>query len=67
MSNRKGIMSDKLKYEIAKDLGFSEKLDDGDWGDVTTREAGLIVREAIKRAEKALAEENGEAHQHAND
>lgn len=54
MSRRKGVMSDKLKYEIAKDLGFNEKLDDGDWGDVTTREAGLLVREAIKRAEKAM-------------
>ncbi len=64
----RGIMSDKLKYEIAKDLGFSEKLDDGDWGDVTTREAGMIVREAIKRAEKSMADDakaNGLAHQHA--
>ncbi|MGI6091906.1 MAG: small, acid-soluble spore protein, alpha/beta type [Veillonellaceae bacterium] len=66
MSSRKGIMSDKLKYEIAKDLGFSEKLDDGDWGDVTTREAGLLVREAIKRAENAMAAENGRAHQNAD-
>lgn len=65
MSRQKGVMSDELKYEIAKDLGFSEKLDDGDWGDVTTREAGLMVREAIKRAEKAMAEENGAAHQNA--
>ncbi|MEG6586801.1 small, acid-soluble spore protein, alpha/beta type [Dendrosporobacter sp. 1207_IL3150] len=65
MSRHKGIMSDKLKYEIAKDLGFSEKLEDGDWGDVTTREAGLLVREAIKRAEKSMAEENGRIHQNA--
>ncbi len=65
MSKGKGVMSDKLKYEIAKDLGFNEKLDDGDWGDVTTREAGLLVREAIKRAEKAMAAENGRAHQNA--
>lgn len=65
MSRRKGVMSDKLKYEIAQDLGFSDKLEDGDWGDVTTREAGLLVREAIKRAEKAMSAENGATHQNA--
>lgn len=65
MSRRKGVMSDELKYEIAQDLGFSDKLEDGDWGDVTTREAGLLVREAIKRAEKALAQENGQVHQNS--
>lgn len=62
-SRHKGIMSEELKYEIAKDLGFSDKVEDGDWGDVTTREAGMLVREAIKRAEKSLAEENDVAHQ----
>ncbi len=68
MSGRKGVMSDELKYEIAKDLGFSEKLEDGDWSDVTTGEVGSMVREAIKRGEQAMAEEakaNGKAHQNA--
>lgn len=65
MSRRKGVMSEELKYELAHDLGFGEKVEDGDWGDVTTREAGMLVREAIKRAEKAMAAENGRAHQNA--
>ncbi|GBG55588.1 protein SspF [Sporomusaceae bacterium FL31] len=62
----KGIMSDKQKWELAHDLGFGEKIEDGDWGDVTTKEVGMMVRESIKRAEKAMADDaklNGEAHQ----
>lgn len=48
------VMSEKLKYQLAHDLGFGEKVEDGDWGDVTTREVGMMVREAIKRAESTL-------------
>lgn len=52
-----GVMSDKMKYKLAHDLGFGAKVEDGDWGDVTTREVGMMVREAIKRAETTLEEE----------
>lgn len=52
------VMSDKLKKQLAYDLGFGEKIEDGDWGDVTTKEVGMMVREAIKRAESSLADEN---------
>jgi small acid-soluble spore protein F (minor alpha/beta-type SASP) len=61
-------MSDKTKYKLAHDLGFGEKVEDGDWSDVTTGEVGAMVREAIKRGEQAMAEEaraNGLAHQNA--
>ncbi|MCX7780008.1 MAG: alpha/beta-type small acid-soluble spore protein [Negativicutes bacterium] len=57
---KKGVMSDKMKYELAHDLGFGEKVEDGDWGDVTTKEVGMMVREAIKRAEKSMAAEKGQ-------
>ncbi|WP_040683499.1 small, acid-soluble spore protein, alpha/beta type [Thermosinus carboxydivorans] len=53
-----GVMSDKLKKKLAHDLGFGNKIEDGDWGDVTTREVGMMVREAIKRAEQTLAEQD---------
>ena len=33
-------MSERLKYELADELGFSHKVKDGDWGNITTREAG---------------------------
>lgn len=58
MPRRRGIMSDQLKYELAQDLGFYDKVKDGDWGNITTREAGNMVKAAIIRAEKMLAENN---------
>lgn len=64
----KGVMSDKFKYELAHDLGFGAKVEDGDWSDVTTGEVGSMVREAIKRGEAAMAkeaQENGATHQNA--
>ncbi len=59
-------MSEEAKYKLAHDLGFGEKVEDGDWSDVTTGEVGSMVREAIKRGEQAIADEakaNGEVHQ----
>lgn len=53
-----GVMSEKLKYKLAHDLGFGAKVEDGNWDDVTTGEIGSMVREAIKRAENDLANEN---------
>jgi len=47
-------MSDRLKYELAQELGFAHKVQEGDWGDITAREAGLLVRAAIQRAEQEL-------------
>jgi len=29
------VMSEKMKYELAHDLGFGEKVEDGDWCEVT--------------------------------
>ena len=61
-------MSEQMKYQLAHDLGFGEKVENGDWSDVTTGEIGSMVREAIKRGEQAMAEEarlNGSIHQNA--
>lgn len=63
-----GVMSEKTKVQLANDLGFGDKVADGDWSDVTTGEVGSMVREAIRRGEQAMAEEaraNGKAHQNA--
>lgn len=62
------VMSEESKYKLAHDLGFGEKVEDGDWSDVTTGEVGSMVQEAIKRGEDAMAkeaQENGAAHQNA--
>lgn len=62
------VMSEEAKYKLAHDLGFGEKVEDGDWSDVTTGEVGSMVREAIKRGEQAITEEAkavGDTHQNA--
>ncbi|MDR3566027.1 MAG: small, acid-soluble spore protein, alpha/beta type [Negativicutes bacterium] len=62
------VMSQKSKDQLAHELGFGEKVEDGDWSDVTTGEVGSMVREAIKRGETAIADEakaNGRVHQNA--
>jgi small acid-soluble spore protein F (minor alpha/beta-type SASP) len=58
MARRRGIMSDKLKYELAKDLGFYETVQREGWGGITTRDAGNMVKRAIQLAEEALAKQN---------
>ncbi len=57
MARRRGIMSDALKYELARELGFAHKVRQGDWGDITAREAGFMVRAAIERAERHRAQQ----------
>lgn len=61
VSRRRGMMSDALKYELAEELGFAHKVRNGDWGEITAREAGSLVRAAIQRAERQLAQENASA------
>ena len=51
------IMSEESKYELAKELGFAHKLKNGDWGDITTRESGSLVRRAIEKVEENLAQQ----------
>ncbi len=61
------VMSEETKYKLAHDLGFGEKVEDGNWDDVTTGEIGSMVREAIKRGSEAVEKEtqieSGLAHQ----
>lgn len=59
ISRNRSIVSDRTKYEIARELGFADriKVDNGvyDYGDITTRQAGLIVRGLIQKAEELMA------------
>lgn len=52
---RRGIMSESLKMEIAKDLGFYDVVERDGWGGITTRDAGNMVKRAIEMAEEELA------------
>ncbi|MCX7922453.1 MAG: alpha/beta-type small acid-soluble spore protein [Clostridia bacterium] len=54
MSRRRGIMSDTLKAEIAKELGVYNTVATEGWGSVTSRDCGNIVKKAIEMAERNL-------------
>lgn len=50
---RRGVMSEHLKYELAKDLGFYNTVQKEGWGGITTKDAGNMVKRAIQLAEQA--------------
>ena len=58
MSQNRSIVSDKVKYEIAQELGFADRIQvqngNYDYSNITTREAGLIVRRLIEKAEELM-------------
>ncbi|MGE5550150.1 MAG: small, acid-soluble spore protein, alpha/beta type [Bacteroidota bacterium] len=60
LPRRGSIVSDAVKYEIAKELGFADKISaqngSFDYGNITTREAGLLVRGLIQKAEELMAQ-----------
>lgn len=58
MARRKGIMSSRLKEEIAKELGFYDVVEREGWGGIKARDAGNMVKRAIEMAEQGLAEQN---------
>jgi len=55
MSRRRGIMSDWLKEEIAKELGFYDTVQSEGWGGIKARDAGNMVKRAVEMAEEQLA------------
>ena len=56
MSRRTNIMSDKLKEEIAKELGVYDqvKADGGSWANVPSKTCGNIVTKAIEIANRKV-------------
>ncbi len=59
MSRRRGIMSDALKYEFAKELGVLDTVQQEGWGGVSSRNCGNLVRLAIEKAEREMARSSG--------
>ncbi len=55
MSRRKGFMSDRLKEEIAKELGFYDVVQSEGWGGIKSRDAGNMVKKAIEMAQQELS------------
>ncbi|MFJ5625221.1 small, acid-soluble spore protein, alpha/beta type [Peribacillus loiseleuriae] len=56
MGRRKGIMSPRLKEELAKELGFYDVVQKEGWGGIRARDAGNMVKLAIEMAERQLME-----------
>ncbi|MGG2989612.1 protein sspF [Geobacillus stearothermophilus] len=55
MGRRRGVMSQRLKEELAKELGFYDVVQREGWGAIRAKDAGNMVRLAIERAERRLA------------
>ncbi|WP_316572788.1 small, acid-soluble spore protein, alpha/beta type [Neobacillus sp. YIM B06451] len=56
MARRRGVMSDRFKEELAKDLGFYDVVEREGWGCIRARDAGNMVKRAIELAEQQLLE-----------
>jgi len=52
--SRNRVMSDRLKEEIAKELGFYEVVERDGWGGITSRDAGNMVKRAVEMAQAGL-------------
>ena len=55
MSSHRGLMSENLKTEIARELGVDDIVRTEGWGGVSSRDCGNIVRTAIEIAERSLS------------
>ena len=56
MSSKNRLISEKLREEIAKELGVYEqvKKDGGSWGNVSSKDCGNIVSKAIEIANRSV-------------
>ena len=54
MGRNRSIMSDRLKYELAKELGVADVVAREGFGSVSSRNCGNLVKLAIQRAENTL-------------
>ncbi len=52
--NRRGVMSEDFKYELAKDLGFYDTVKQEGWGGIRTKDAGNMVKRALQIAEQSM-------------
>ncbi|GAA0353398.1 small, acid-soluble spore protein, alpha/beta type [Bacillus horti] len=58
MGRRRGIMSEALKYELAKELGFYDTVQQEGWGGIRAQDAGNMVKRAIEIAQQSLVQQN---------
>ncbi|MDI9481483.1 MAG: small, acid-soluble spore protein, alpha/beta type [Syntrophomonadaceae bacterium] len=58
MARRGGLMSEQLKYEIARELGVDQIVASEGWGGVSSKNCGMMVNKAIEIAERSLTQNN---------
>ena len=58
LSRRKGIMSEGMKEELAKELGFYDVVQKEGWGGIRARDAGNMVKLAIEKAQRQMMDKN---------
>jgi small acid-soluble spore protein F (minor alpha/beta-type SASP) len=58
VARRRGMMSDRLKEEIAKELGFYEVVEKEGWGGIRAKDAGNLVKRAVEIAQAQLTNKN---------
>ncbi len=54
---RRSVMSEDLKVELAKDLGFYDTVQEEGWGGIKAKDAGNMVKRAIELAERAASKQ----------
>ena len=52
------VLSEQLKYEIARELGVDQIVATQGWGAVSSRDCGRVVSKAIEIAERSIAQQN---------
>lgn len=60
---KKSMMSQQLKEEIAKELGFYDVVQREGWGGIKARDAGNMVKRAIEMAEQSLEQQQGKLNE----
>ncbi|MBP1761857.1 MAG: hypothetical protein H6Q64_1399 [Firmicutes bacterium] len=60
MARNRSIMSEQLKYEIARELGVDNIVATQGWGGVSSRDCGNMVKSAIQIAERSVAGQNNQ-------
>ncbi|WP_369901545.1 small, acid-soluble spore protein, alpha/beta type [Bacillus manliponensis] len=58
MSRRRGVMSNRFKEELAKELGFYDVVQKEGWGGIRAKDAGNMVKRAIEIAQEQLMKQN---------
>lgn len=58
MARRNSVMSEQLKEEIAKELGFYDVVQQEGWGGIKSRDAGNMLKRAIEMANRTTEDNN---------